>query len=286
MWRSNAILDEDQVEELYITDCYMLLQSARAKIEATCTAETDIIVYKNVVYPAMFIADNYLLMYNVFCIKDAWVIFSSCIESFLLTSCSNGNYCDPIFFSWANKTFYPSANILCSDCWLDVLAVQLNNPLGYDKEMNKNFNLLISSCNATGYSITSPTVYVLNTTATAPATTVSSIPTATPMCVSTYKAQSSDDCNSVAKAVDISIYYLLQANDLDLYCQIFADQVNQTFCVPSQCDIYTWQASDICDSIVSSLYNVTLTQFFVWNPNFNSLCLNSPFFIGYEICLR
>lgn len=71
MWRSNAILDEDQVEELYITDCYMLLQSARAKIEATCTAETDIIVYKNVVYPAMFIADNYLLMYNVFCIKDA-----------------------------------------------------------------------------------------------------------------------------------------------------------------------------------------------------------------------
>jgi len=191
-----------------------------------------------------------------------------------------------MFFSWANKTSYPSANASCSDCWLDVLAVQLNNPLGYDEGMNENFNSLISSCNATGYSITSPTAYALNATATAPATTVSSTPTATPTCVSTYEVQSGDDCNSVAKAVGISTYYLLQANDLDLYCQTFADQVNQTLCVPSRCDTHTWQASDTCDSVVSSLHNVTLTQFFAWNPNFNSLCLNSPFFIGYEICLR
>lgn len=59
------------MEELCVTDCYTSLQSARAKIEATCTAETDVIVYEDVAYPATFIADNYLLTYDVSCMKDA-----------------------------------------------------------------------------------------------------------------------------------------------------------------------------------------------------------------------
>lgn len=186
------------------------------------------------------------------------------------------------------KTSFPSVNSSCSECWLGVLAVQLNNPLGYDEGLEANFNSLTSSCNATGYIITSPTAYAINATvmATATATSVTATTTVTQTCVATYTVQQDDDCNSVAKSLGISTYYLLEANNLDLYCQTFAGQVNQTLCVPSQCTTYTWQASDTCDGVVGRLNNVTLPQFFSWNPNFNSLCLNSPFFIGYEVCLR
>ncbi|KAJ6107455.1 hypothetical protein N7523_008778 [Penicillium sp. IBT 18751x] len=129
--------------------------------------------------------------------------------------------------------------------------------------MEDNFKSLTSSCSATGYSVTSPTAYALSTTATA----------------------TENNCNSVAKSLGVSTYYLLQANNLDLYCQNFTAKVNQTLYVPAQCTTYTWQADDTCDSVVGGLANVTLPQFFSWNPNINSLCLNAPFFIRYKVCL-
>lgn len=181
-------------------------------------------------------------------------------------------------------------NASCSECWLGVLETQLNSPLGYDEGMEETFSSLTSSCSASGYSITSPTTYALNTTATATATATETSATATSSttstCVSSYQVQQSDDCNSVAKLLGVSTYSLLQANNLDLYCQGFANKVNQTLCVPPQCHTYTWKGTDTCDSVVGPLGNVTIPQFLAWNPNINSLCLNSDFFIGYEVCLR
>ncbi|KAJ5136402.1 hypothetical protein N7448_004956 [Penicillium atrosanguineum] len=208
---NNALLDEDQVDELCVDDCYNSLKSARAIIKAACTETTDVIIVEDIAYPATFIADNYLLTYEV-------------------------------------------------------------SPLGYDEGMDDNFKSLTSSCSATGYSVTSPTAAIASSTA-------------TPSCSSYYQVKQIDDCNSVAKSLGVSTYYLLQANNLDLYCQNFAAKVNQTLCVPAQCTTYTWQADDTCDSVVGGLVNVTLPQFFSWNPNINSLCLNAPFFIGYEVCL-
>lgn len=198
----------------------------------------------------------------------------------------SGNYCDPQLLSWANESW--PVNGSCSDCWLGTLETQLNSPLGYDEGMEDNFNSLTSSCNATGYSVTSPTAYALHATTTTTETSSSAMTTttATPSCANYYQVKETDDCNSVAKSLGVSTYYLLQANNLDLYCQNFAAKVNQTLCVPSQCTTYTWQADDTCDSVVGGLANVTLPQFFSWNPNINSLCLNAPFFIGYEVCLR
>jgi hypothetical protein len=46
------------------------LKSARATIEAACTEVTDVIVYENIAYPPTFIAENYLLTYEISCQKD------------------------------------------------------------------------------------------------------------------------------------------------------------------------------------------------------------------------
>ncbi|GIC84370.1 uncharacterized protein Aud_000186 [Aspergillus udagawae] len=167
---------------------------------------------------------------------------------------------------------------LCSNCWLGGLALQLGNALGYDAGLEDKYTSLTSSCNATGYSYTSPTAYALNTTATTPSATVTATPA--PTCTGSYVVQSTDDCNSVAKALNVSTYSLLSDNNLDIYCQNFATMVNSSLCIPPQCETYTWQALDTCNTVVSDLLNVTLAQFLAWNPNFNSLCQNGVNFIG------
>ncbi|KNG89016.1 hypothetical protein ANOM_002404 [Aspergillus nomiae NRRL 13137] len=264
--QDNAILDYDAVRELCVDDCYRSLKTARATVQAACTASTDVIVYEDVAYPATFIADNYLLTFEVSCKKD-----------------EGGNYCDPLFLSWQSHYVVPNVTVACSECTLGVLEVQLNHPLGYDEGLEEKFHSLTSSCGIAGYSVTSPAPYALNATATA--TSVITTATSKPACDVSYEVKPSDDCNSVAKSLSVSTYNLLQANYLDLYCQTFSRQVGKSLCVPPKCTTHTWQASDTCDSVVSGLGNVTLSQFLAWNPNFSSLCLNSPFFIGYEVCI-
>jgi LysM repeat protein len=142
---------------------------------------------------------------------------------------------------------------------------------------------LTSSCSATAYSFTSPTAYALNATVTTAPPTVTVTPPST--CTGSYTVQVTDDCNSVALALNVSTYSLLYANNLDIYCQNFAAAVNSTLYIPPQCKTYTWQALDSCNSVASSA-SVTVPQFLTWNPNFNSLCQNSLNYVGYQVCLR
>lgn len=264
----NPLLSEDEVDELCVADCQNSLRTARAVIAAACTSDTDVIVVENVAYPATFIADSYLFTYEVSCFKDR-----------------SGTFCEPQFFSWVNGTSIMNATSRCSDCWLGVLALQLNNPLGYDAGLESNFQALTSSCNATGYSYTTPTAYALNKTTTAISTSATPTSTAMQNCVGSYTVQSGDDCNSVAKAHNVSTYALIEANNLDLYCESFANAVNRTLCIPPQCEIYTWKAYDTCNDVVARYGDITLPQFLAWNPNFNSLCGNSVLFHGYEVCV-
>lgn len=173
---------------------------------------------------------------------------------------------------------------LCSDCWLGGLALKLSNPLGYDTDVESSFTSLTSACNAAGYSYTSPAPYAFNATETTVPATVTATPV--PSCTGSYTVQPTDDCNSVAKSLNVSTYSLLSANNLDLYCVNFASAVGNNLCIPSNCTTHTWQALDTCEDVVAGLQGITLAQFLAWNPNFNSLCLNSINFVGYEVCIR
>ena len=105
-------------------------------------------------------------------------------------------------------------------------AIQLSNPLSYDADLASNLASLTSSCSASSYGFTSPTAYALNVTATTVPASVTATPP--PTCTGSYTVQATDDCNSVAKALNVSTYNLLYNNNLDLYYQNFAAAVNTT----------------------------------------------------------
>jgi LysM repeat protein len=205
--------------------------------------------------------------YNVSCRKDS----------------QTGQFCDPYLLQWSQQGM--GANQTCSDCWLGGQAMQLNNPLGYDADLASNFASLTSSCSANGkYTFTVPA----STTSVDAGPTTTPAPSVTPICSGSYKLKSTDtDCNVVAKALSVSTYDLLIANNIDLYCQNFYStaQNGTTLCVPGTCQTYTWQAEDSCDSVLISRPGISLTQFLAWNPNFNTLCGNVGKFIGYQVCL-
>lgn len=195
---------------------------------------------------------------------------------------TTAQFCDPQLLAWSNQS-YLTTNQSCSDCWLGVLTLQLGNPLGYDDNLASNFVSLTSSCNATAYGFTSPTAYALNSTSTAVPSTITAVPP--PACTGSYTVGDADDCISVSKTLNVSTYNLLYYNNIDIYCQNFAAAVGENLCIPPQCEIYTWQALDTCDSVVSGFTGMTVPQFLAWNPNLNSLCQNAPAFTGYQVCI-
>ncbi|KAK4985901.1 hypothetical protein LTR66_008032 [Elasticomyces elasticus] len=195
---------------------------------------------------------------------------------------SNGNFCDPQILAW-RKGGGLNSTAACSNCWLKSQRNQLNSPLGYDANVAVSYAALTSSCNATAqYSVTSQSVYAYNATATTPATTTTS---AAPLCTGSYTVQPTDTCNSVAQALNVSTYNLLQYNGIDLFCRNFNATVGLSLCQPPQCPTKTWQPEDTCNTVVGSLANVTIAQFLAWNPNFNNLCRNALNFIGYQVCI-
>ena len=263
---SGETLDTDEVTALCNDTCYSSLENARDTIKDSCTASTDVIVYNNQAYPATFIVDNFIYSYNLSCKKDS----------------QTGQFCDPQILAWSNQTQLTPAQS-CSDCWLGSQAFQLSSPFGYDGDLASNLVSLTSSCSASDYAFTSPTAYALNSTATD--VSLSATATPPPTCTGSYVVQAADDCNSIAKAHNVSTFNLLYENSLDLYCQNFAAAVGTSLCIPLECDTYTWQALDSCNSVVSKYAGMTVPQFLAWNPNFNSLCQNSLNFVDYEVCV-
>ncbi|KAJ0424778.1 hypothetical protein BJY00DRAFT_308683 [Aspergillus carlsbadensis] len=264
---SGETLDADLVAELCVDSCFVSLEDAQETIKGACTAATDVIVYDRIAYPATFIVDNFVYTYNLSCRTDS----------------STGAFCDPQILTWASQPYLNSTQA-CSDCWLGGQAIQLSNPLGYDENLASQFDLLTSSCNATGkYATTSPTGYAINSTQTTVPASATTTPAAS--CTGSYTVQEADDCNSVALALGVSTYDLLYSNGLDIYCQNFAAAVNSTLCIPPLCDTHVWQGSDSCESVAASLDGVTVPELLSWNPNFNALCQNSLNFIGYVVCV-
>ncbi|KAB5578705.1 hypothetical protein GE09DRAFT_1090733 [Coniochaeta sp. 2T2.1] len=262
----HSILNSDQVGALCSGTCTSDLLAARRQIASACTASTDVIVYSNIVYPATFIADQYLFTSQVSCFKDS----------------STGQYCDPQFLAWSNESTLTS-NQTCSKCWLGVQALQLGNPIGYDEGMASDFTSLTSSCSASGYSYTVPPIYGTNATTTSPGAPGFTNPAT---CTGSYILKPSDDCNSVAKAMGVSTFSMLYANGLDIYCQNFDTAINRSasLCTPPTCKTYTWGQFDTC-SAVATQNGISLSHFLAWNPNFDSICRNAINFVGYQVCV-
>jgi hypothetical protein len=191
---------------------------------------------------------------------------------------SSGLFCATVFDSWTNLTVETTSES-CSDCALGVQQLELNSTFGYLSEIAVEFSSTTKSCGSTGYAYTSPTPVALNGTATSSTTA-----TATP-CADTYTILAGDNCNTIAKAQNVSTFSLLYENNLEAYCADFP-AVGTSICLPGQCNVYTVAVNDTCRSIIASVPgDITLTQLSSWNPNINIGCGNLGQLVDTEICI-
>lgn len=216
-------------------------------------------------YPITATIDVLIWAYNYTCRRDA----------------NTGDFCQPIFDSWASGN---SSDEACSDCVLGTYQLQLGSAMVYDDELASNFSSMTSSCQATGYAVTSPAPIYINATATATATTTAS---ATPSnsCASNYTVQAGDGCHSVRIAQKVSTSEMLYFSNLESGCTDFPT-AGTSLCMPYTCDVYTVQQNDTCwDLAGASDGAFSIAQLVSWNIDISSGCENLELLVGNQICL-
>ncbi len=97
-----------------------------------------------------------------------------------------------------------------------------------------------------------------------------------------YTIKAGDTCQSISKAQQIGTNWLLTDNSLPAYCAGFP--TSGLLCLNHTCPTYTVRANDTCNGIAST-YNLTIAQFFTWNPVIDVACSNLNKSLGHEICI-
>ncbi|KAK3898700.1 hypothetical protein C8A05DRAFT_37699 [Staphylotrichum tortipilum] len=238
-------------------------------IPSVCTALQDVMVYNNVAYPATFMVDKLTYTRDIGCYKDS----------------VSGSFCDLTLAKWRNETNITAAEGAardCSDCMLGPWKYQLGSPFGYSHSFAEAFSSLTSSCGATGYAFTTPSAYGLNATASSTvATTTSPATTAAASCVRTYTVQANDTCNSIAAALNVSTYNLMNANNINIFCSDLV--AGSALCIPEPCNSMTLSLSDTCSSIMEA-YSITKAQLLAWNPIIDATCTRIVRWLDWQIC--
>ncbi|KAI1171965.1 hypothetical protein F4777DRAFT_590888 [Nemania sp. FL0916] len=253
----------DDLTSLCTTDCLQSLESVRAAQEKSCAS--DVMVISGVTYEVTTTVDTLLWTYNFTCRRDS----------------ATGDFCAPVFDAWANGD---SSTDSCSDCILGTYQLQLSNYLGYDDDLASTFTSLTSSCQATGYPLTSPPPNYISATETATPTTTA-LPAASKPCASNYTVQSGDDCHSISEAQGVSTNEMLYLNSLEAGCTNFPDP-GTSLCMPPTCEIYTVQANDTCWGITDAYNNTfTISQLVSWNIDISRGCDNLEMLTGFQICV-
>lgn len=140
--------------------------------------------------------------------------------------------------------------------------------------------------------VTSPSPYTIDQTVTTPTTTTGSAAASATVsssaaypCVSSYMIQSADTCQSISESQQVASFYLMQANDLAVYCSELPE-AGSSLCIPQSCNLYTVTANDTCYGIVESYFwHFSQSQLISWNPNINDQCSNLNMIEGYQICV-
>ncbi|KAJ8130005.1 hypothetical protein O1611_g3625 [Lasiodiplodia mahajangana] len=171
-------------------------------------------------------------------------------------------------------------NITCSQCYLDYLQILVNAEWGQYLVNKNDFESVVSSCSATGYSVT------YTPTSTQPSPTETFVPrcNASEPNAKVYTVAEGDTCLSISTAEKVSTWELTNKNGLGTNCTYLA--AGKKLCLPNICNTYVVKENDTCDALVEGLNRpVVLTQFLSWNRNINRRCSNLGAFKGTNICL-
>lgn len=254
------------LQHICVDDCLAALEALREDQSNSCS--TDTLYIDDAERSPVYLTDVLIFTYNYTCLRDP----------------TTSSFCFPQFDSFNSGDSALSQSEVCSACNLMTFYTQLSSYLGWDEELEESFASLTESCGVSTYTIpasarssdstssdeTDPTA-----TWTAPEKT----------CVSKYTIQEGDDCHSISKSQKVSTFYLMDANDLELYCSNFPGP-GVEICIPPRCDVYTVQEKDTCSTVTRRLnYTTSTTQLISWNPTINRACSNLDIMAGHEICV-
>ncbi|KAM0796610.1 hypothetical protein BDR22DRAFT_518371 [Usnea florida] len=98
----------------------------------------------------------------------------------------------------------------------------------------------------------------------------------------THTVTANETCTTISVNEGVSTSDIIALNCLDSQCTNL--KVNSTIQLPGQCDTITVEAGDTCTSIVSgALNNLTLPNFFLFNPSLHNDCSN--LLAGDNVCI-
>lgn len=96
-----------------------------------------------------------------------------------------------------------------------------------------------------------------------------------------YTVAAGETCQTIAQNLSVSTNDIIALNCLNPQCTNL--RANSTISLPGCCTTYTVQQNDTCTSIASPARNLSLTNFYTFNPALNSNCSNLLF--GSNVCL-
>ncbi|EFQ31421.1 LysM domain-containing protein [Colletotrichum graminicola M1.001] len=263
------LLDAAGIEEICTKSGRNSLSDLHAKIRNDCDPKKDVFDHNLVLYPATYIVDRYIYVYDISCYKHR----------------ETGNACDHVLGEWRNDT--DSKPSECDDCILGPMQLEVNSPIGHTEARADEFKTAISSCSVKGYAYTSPSPYASSQTSTS-----SVSPTIVPQdwsaqrmsseCATTYRVQEGDTCESIAAAQQVPSRGLTEANDeLDGWCGGL--EAGQDLCLPTRCKVHPLKPEDSCESLLE-VYGATQKSLAEWNPKLYIQCGTFNVTTGY-ICV-
>ncbi|TQN70326.1 hypothetical protein CSHISOI_05145, partial [Colletotrichum shisoi] len=236
----------DGIEEICTKNCGTSLSDLRTKIQNDCYPKHDVFDHNLALYPATYIVDRYIYVYDISCYKHR----------------DTGNACDYVLGEWRNEP--DSTPRECDDCILGPMQLEANSPFGHAEARAGECKVAIFSCSVKGYAYTSPPPYVQSQTSTSPES-----PTVAPQ-----------DCIGVAQKVPTRD--LVEANDkLDGWCGGL--EAGMDLCLPAKCKVHLLKPEDSCESLLEG-YSDGQKSLAEWNPRLYIQCDNLNAITGY-ICV-
>lgn len=250
----------NELANLCDPDCIQSLGRLRDEQEWACAA--DGVDVDGEVHPVTETTETMLWTFNYTCRVDS----------------SSGDFCAPVFDSWANGEADGAA---CSECVLGTFQFQLSYYLGYNEDHASAFASLTESCGETGYRVTSPASPSIGT----PTTTGDAAPAPEKSCAGTYTVQKGDDCHAVSPSQNVSTSEMLYLNNLQGGCADFPGP-GAELCMPRTCKVYTVEEGDTCRGIASAHRSAfSKSQLASWNVDIKPSCATLELLAGNQICV-
>ncbi|GIK01364.1 hypothetical protein Aspvir_005398 [Aspergillus viridinutans] len=174
-------------------------------------------------------------------------------------------------------------DILCNDCFIQMLYQRVTSPFlpvsNYSDFLVDQLQDIGDICSTTLPNITTrdvPTYQPAPTPTVTRNVTATTSPTVTPTCLGQMITGSGCDT--------LSLKFGVTTGDLQAWSRSATCTISGSLCLPAACELQLVTSGSTCESLAQGAPgNITLTQFFKWNPNIIGLCDRPT--VGQYVCI-